>query len=183
MFFGRIPATLGIAGLLCLPATAARAADPSERDVAFLRAAHQTNLAEIAAGRIAWRKATDPDLKSLAASFMRDHIWMDGEVGSVARKLRVALPSSPTEEQRAMVHRYEVAEAGAFDEFYLTSQLAGHREALALITAEADQGTETSVKELAAKAAPVVSGHVQQLRSVAASEGLAGYLEAGGRTH
>ncbi|AEV87583.1 hypothetical protein ACWT_6571 [Actinoplanes sp. SE50] len=180
MLFRRIPAMLGLAGLLVLPATAAQAA-ASESDAAFLKAAHQVNLAEIAAGRIAWTKTTDPTVKELAATFLRDHIRMDADLYLTARELRVFLPADPTEEQQALAHRYEVAGTDTFDEYYITTQLAGHRAALRLASDEAANGSDESVKALAAKAVPVIRHHAEQLRDAAVAAGLAGYLGGGGR--
>jgi putative membrane protein len=180
MLFRRIPAALGIAGLLVLPATAAQA-ETSEQDAAFLKSAHQVNLAEIAASRIAWAKTEDPAVKRLAGAFMIDHIRMDSDLYRTARKLRVSLPDSPTLEQQALAKRYLAAGADTFDEYYIATQLAGHRAVVRMVAAQADEGNDSSVRELAAKAAPVIAHHQHMLRELAAAEGMAGYAGAGGR--
>ncbi|GIF13040.1 DUF4142 domain-containing protein [Actinoplanes teichomyceticus] len=181
MLFRRIPAALGIAGLLCLPATAAQAAEPSEQDAAFLRAAHQANLAEITAGRIAWQKTTDPTVKKLAATFMRDHIHMDAELYLTARRLRVVLPNAPTPEQQALARRYEVAGADTFDEYYIATQLAAHRATIQAAQTQVEEGDDPAVRALARRATQTIAHHQVQLRAAAEAEGMAGYVETGGR--
>lgn len=212
MLFSRIPAVLGVAGLLALPATAARAVTPdrvpsadqsvvtaqsagadraaiaaragntaSGQDSDFLKAAHQVNLAEIATGRIAWGKTADPRVKKLAGTLMVDHIRMDSDLYQVARRLRVVLPDAPDSEQQALANRYQAAGADTFDEYYISTQLAGHRAALKMVTEQAEQGDDPAVKRLAAKAAPIITRHQVMLRDAAAAEGIAGYAGAGGR--
>jgi putative membrane protein len=173
--------TLGVAASMAFSATPAMAAEPSPDDAAFLRAAHQTNLAEIAAGRIAWRKATTPEVKATAAAFMRDHIQMNADVYQTARTLRVHLPAEPTAEQQALNRRYEIAGTDTFDEYFISTQLAGHRETLRTLSAWASKGDEPSIKVLAGKAAPIISQHQEMLRKAAEAEGIAGYVGTGGR--
>ncbi|MFC7527655.1 DUF4142 domain-containing protein [Actinoplanes sp. GCM10030250] len=169
MFFRSIFATLGMASSLAgLPATAAQA-DPSAQDAAFIRAAHQVNLAEIASGQIAWRKTTDPEVKNLAATFMRDHIHLDADLYKTARTLRIVLPSAPTAEQQALTKRYEAAGADTFDEYYISNELSARREALALTSTQTQKGADPAVKDLAEKAAPMIARHQQMLQKAANS--------------
>ncbi len=197
MLLCRIPVALGIAGLLALPAAAQAAApvrstapgqevasgqeEAGGQDADFLKAAHQVNLAEIAGGRTAWAKTTNPQLKTLARTFMVDHIRMDSDLYQTARRLRVILPDAPTAEQQAQAKRYEAAGTDTFDEYYISTQLAGHRAALRMLAEQVDQGIDPSVTELATKATPIVTHHQQMLRSLAAAEGMAGYVDGGGR--
>ncbi|MFI1994345.1 DUF4142 domain-containing protein [Actinoplanes sp. NPDC020271] len=197
MFLRRISTAASLAGLLILPAAAAQAGpsvrpadaavaapaqdEPSAQDAAFLKAAHQGNLAEIAAGRIAWTTSKDPTVKALAATLMRDHIHMDADLYQTARHLRVFLPDAPTDEQRALAKRYEAAGADTFDEYFISTQLAEHREALKMVAEQVSDGSEQSVKDLAAAAEPVIAHHRQLLRDAAEAKGIAGYAGAGGR--
>ncbi|GAA4590274.1 putative membrane protein [Actinoplanes octamycinicus] len=183
MIIRRMAAALGAAGLLLLPATAARADGPSDQDVEFLRAAHQSNLAEIAAGRIAFQKTTDPAVKKIAGNLMRDHIYMDADLTAIARSMRISLPDAPTEEQQALARRYQIAGADTFDEYFISTQLAGHREVHEMAADQVANGSVEAVQDLAEKAVPVITRHQQELRAAAAAEGMAGYVDAGGRTH
>jgi putative membrane protein len=180
MLLRRIPVAVGVAGLLALPAAPAQAG-PSPQDADYLKAAHQVNLAEIAAGRIAWTTTHDPTVKGVAAALMRDHIRLDADLYQTARQLRVYLPAAPTPEQQALVKRYEAAGADTFDEYFISTQLAAHRTALKMTAEQAEKGSEESVKDLAARAEPVIAHHRTMLRDAAEAEGLAGYVDTGGR--
>ncbi|BCY13905.1 DUF4142 domain-containing protein [Actinoplanes sp. L3-i22] len=180
MLLRRISAAVGVAGLLALPAAPAQA-EPSQPDADYLKAAHQVNLAEITMGRIAWTTSSDPTVKTLAAALMRDHIHLDADLYQTARQLRVYLPAAPTPEQQALAKRYQAAGADTFDEYFITTQLAAHRAALKMTAERAANGSEETVKELAAKAEPIIARHQTMLRDAARAEGLAGYVDAGGR--
>lgn len=150
-------------------------------DATYLKTAHQVNLAEIAAGRVAWTKTTDPDVKNLAATFMRDHIRLDAALYPVARSLRVALPPAPNPEQQSLTRQYQAAGADTFDEFFIATQLAAHRASLALTRAAVEHADARAVRNLAARAAPVIEGHHDRLRAAAAAANLVGYTQPGGR--
>ncbi|MBB2943800.1 putative membrane protein [Actinoplanes lutulentus] len=167
MLVRRIATTLGLAGALLAPATAAQAdPDVSARDASYLKTAHQVNLAAIEVGRIAWFKSTDKKLKDVAASYMRDHIKLDGDLSEQARRLRVALPSTPSAEQQALAKRYQASGGAAFEPLFVSTQLTANAEALKLAEGQASQGDDPALKELAKKSTPVLESHRSQLRAV-----------------
>ncbi|MEV6343862.1 DUF4142 domain-containing protein [Actinoplanes sp. NPDC051851] len=177
-----ISVAIAAAGLALLPAaTAAQAAPPPARDAAFLQAAHQTNLAEIEVGRIAFTRTKDPQVKTLAAALMRDHIHLDADLYKTARELSVFLPVEPTEAQQALAERYRVAGADTFDEYFITTQLAGHRDALHLAADQVENGRLAPATEIAEQATPVIERHRLMLRLAAGAEKLPGYATPGGR--
>ncbi|MEU4692968.1 DUF4142 domain-containing protein [Actinoplanes sp. NPDC023714] len=180
--FRHLATTVGLTATLLAPATAATAAPAAyPGDAAFLTAAHQVNLAEIAAGRIAFTKSADPVVKGLAVTFMRDHIRLDGQLTQVARQLRVPLPPEPNEEQQSLARGYEAAGPDTFDEYFITTQLAAHRKSLAMVEAAVAEGDSAEVRTLAGGAAPVIERHHDALHEAAVEEGIAGYLDHGGR--
>ena len=165
MLFRRIATTLGMAGLIAVPAPAAQAAVPADQDAEYLRAVHQINLAEIESGRIAWLKTTDQKVKDLAATFMRDSIHLDADLYLTARDLRITLPAAPTAEQTALTQKYESAGQAGFDQLYLSTRLEARQEAIELTTARLGQGGDAKVKEFAQDAASVLAGHEKLLHS------------------
>ena len=179
MLLRRIATTIGTACLVVLPATAAQADAPSAQDVAYLQAAYQANMAEVQGSRVAWQKSTDPKVKNLAATFMRDHIRLNAVLYDTARALRVPLPAEPTPEQQALANRYQVAEPGVFDEYFISTQLGMHRAAMRLGATQIAKGSEPTVKKLAEEAAPVIAAHHVLLRQAATAEGMDGYAGTG----
>lgn len=140
------------------PFTSAAAA-PSAQDVAYLRAAHQTNLAEITTGRLATQKGVTAKVRALGARFVTDHTRLDAAVTATAAALGVSLPDAPTPEQQALAARYTAAPPAEFDQLYLTTQLEAHAKSLAATNTEITAGSDPRAKATAASAAPVIAAH------------------------
>jgi putative membrane protein len=161
-------ALTGVAGAgLALTAAgvagASTTAAPNAQDRAFLVAAHQSNLTEIAAGRAAQRKATTSVVREHGQIFIRDHTRLDSSLQQVANNLGVTLPNTPNAAQRATLASVSAKSGAAFDSAWLSSQVAGHRAAKAAGAAEVSGGSDASVLGLAKTAAPVVQMHLSML--------------------
>ncbi len=145
-----------------LPAAApAFAAGPSTQDTSFVRAAHQGNLAEIAAGKDAANHATTACVRQVAAKFVTDHTKLDSDVRALARKLNVSLPSGPSAAQRrslAAVQRK--AGTSGYDAAWLKLQSAAHTETLAMIDREISSGSSSAAVAAAKATRPVVKMHL-----------------------
>jgi putative membrane protein len=164
-------------------ATAATAAAPAARaavssqDRAWMVAAHQSNLTEIAAGKAAQQKATTQKVRDLGAMFIRDHTANDAKLTAAAEKLDVSLPSTPNAQQRAALAAVAAKSGAAFDSAWIASQITGHRQTLAKTDTELSSGSDTTVLSLAKATRPVVAHHLEEL--LAAGGGSVGSVGAG----
>lgn len=161
-------ALIGVAGAgLALTAAgvagATTTAAPNAQDRAFLVAAHQSNLTEIAAGKAAQQKATTDVVRQHGELFIRDHTRLDASLQQVAKTLDVTLPTTPNAAQRATLASVSAKSGSAFDSAWLTSQLAGHKAAKADGAKELASGSDAAVLGLDKTAAPVVQMHLTML--------------------
>src|SRR4051794_2245345 len=155
-------AGLAVAAVATVPGTATAAA-PSTQDRAFLVAAHQGNLAEIAAGRAALRKATTAAVREHGQVFITDHTRLDANLTKVAAALDVSLPDAPSAAQQAELAAVSAHSGAAFDQAWTDQQLAAHRATLQLGNTELAKGSDPQVKGLASASAPVVRSHLAML--------------------
>ncbi|MEU2116096.1 DUF4142 domain-containing protein [Streptomyces sp. NPDC016459] len=141
------------------------AAPVSDQDTTFTKAAHQGNLAEIAAGQDAQANATSACVKEVGRVLVRDHGKLDADVKALAAKLGVTLPGAPTAEQKAELAAVR-AKAGtpAYDAAWLKGQEAAHTKTLALIDTELHTGKNAEVMAAARAARPVVAMHLDMVR-------------------
>ncbi|WP_255306228.1 DUF4142 domain-containing protein [Streptomyces sp. Wb2n-11] len=161
--------------------TPALAATVSTEDTMFLKAAHQGNLAEIAAGEDAQKHATTECVEEVGRVLVRDHTKLDSDVKMLASKLHVTLPNSPTAEQQKQLAAVQ-AKAGtpAYDAAWLKTQEAAHTATLALIDRELSVGRNAEVKAAARSARPVVAMHLDMVRGGVCHAGKnAGKVHAG----
>jgi putative membrane protein len=171
-------AALGATVLVLLPAAAASAA-PSEQDTTFLRAAHQSNLAEIAGGELAQQKGQSQQVKDLGARFVEDHTRLDEALQETAEALDVELPSAPNAEQRALGERYEAASGADFDALFVSTQMDAHMKAMRLGQTEIANGSDAQAKKVAQDAAPVIQQHHELLDDAAADLGVPSRIGTG----
>ncbi|MET9517970.1 DUF4142 domain-containing protein [Streptomyces sp. NPDC002994] len=159
------PVATAVMVLSSICVTPALAAAVSAQDTMFVKAAHQGNLAEIAAGEDAQEHATTECVEKVGAVLVRDHTKLDADVKLLAGKLNVTLPGSPTAEQEKELAAVQ-AKAGtpAYDAAWLKSQEAAHTATLALIDQELSAGENSEVKAAARSARPVVAMHLDMVR-------------------
>ncbi|MEU7301477.1 DUF4142 domain-containing protein [Streptomyces sp. NPDC007206] len=147
-----------------LAAAPAFAAGTSTQDTSFVRAAHQGNLAEIAAGKDAENHATTECVRQVAAKFVTDHTKLDKDVRALAGKLNVSLPSGPSAEQRQSLAAVQgKAGTSAYDTAWLKLQSAAHTKTLAMIDQEISSGSNSAAVAAAKAARPVVKMHLSMV--------------------
>ena len=161
-------AVLGAVVLTAAPALAA----PSEQDTAWMQAAHQSNLAEIAAGNAAQQQATTQDVKDLGAMFVQMHTELDTQLTQAAQQLGVQLPGGPTPEQQQQLAAVQAQTGQAFDTAWISQQIGSHATTLAATRTELQAGSDPTVLQLARTSTPVVEQHLAQLRDVARQYGV-----------
>ncbi|SHF02535.1 DUF4142 domain-containing protein [Streptoalloteichus hindustanus] len=156
-------------------------ADPgvSEQDRQFLQQAHQANLAEIDAGRLARSRGSRPLVRDLGARFEEDHTRLDEALTQTAVALGVALPDAPDADQKATHERLQNATAEEFDALFVRTQTEAHTKAMRLGETELAQGSSPEARKVAADAAPVVKAHHDALLGAAGEVGAPTTINAG----
>ncbi|GAB2999348.1 hypothetical protein GCM10023080_076430 [Streptomyces pseudoechinosporeus] len=157
---------LALSGTSAAPAIADERPELPRPDRYFLRAAHQGNLAEIAAGWDARRHATTDCVKKAGATLTTDHARLDEHGRALADKLGVPLPGMLTAAQLQELATVK-ARAGTaeYDEAWLNSRRAAHKTTLALIDRQLDSGSNPEVRAAARAARPVVARHLRMMRA------------------
>ena len=168
-------AAVGVAVLTASPAAAA----PSGQDTTWVKAAHQSNLAEIAAGQAAQQSATNDDVKNLGAMFVQMHTQLDDSLKSAAQKLDVELPDAPTAQQQQQLDNVKQNSGQAFDTAWIAQQIGSHTTTLAATKKELQSGSDDQVLQLAKTATPVVQQHISELRSAAQKYGVPSSVPGG----
>ncbi|PFG41133.1 putative membrane protein [Georgenia soli] len=161
--------------LAASPASAA----PSEQDTTWMVAAHQSNLAEIAAGTAAQEQAASEDVRQMGAMLIADHQKLDADLTAAAQQLGVQLPDAPSPEQQAALAEVKAKQGEAFDTAWIASQVEGHRMTIAATEQEIAQGEDATVVGLARAATPVVQGHLDHLMQLSGAHGVPGAVPGG----
>ena len=171
-------ALVAAAGAVLLTSVPASAA-PSQQDQDWMVAAHQGNLAEIAAGEAAVEMGTTEAVREHGQMLIDDHTKLDADLTAAAEEHDVTLPSMPTEEQQATLESVSAQSGEAFDMAWVESQITAHRHTIAMGEEELAQGTEQAVMDMAEAAAPVVQKHLDALMDTAQDLGVPTSVPAG----
>ena len=157
---------LAVSAAVLLTAAPAAAA-PSEQDQSWMVAAHQSNLAEIAAGTAAQQNAVSEDVRQMGAKLITDHQALDADLTAAAQQFGVQLPAEPSAEQQATLQQVSTNQGEAFDAAWIAAQVDGHRTSLAATQQEIASGSDPAAIALAQAAAPVIQGHLDHLLGLA----------------
>lgn len=145
------------------PNTAAMALD-------FLKTAAATDEYERQAGQIAATKAQNPQVQAFGRMMIADHARLTQELAQAARQAGQRPPKPVLNPgHRKMLDLLRREQGPDFDKLYLQQQHATHVDALGLMRTYATQGREPPLRAAAARAAPVVQGHLNQVKQLQTS--------------
>lgn len=146
-------------------------------------AAHQSNLAEIAAGNAAKQQATTDEVRNLGATFVDMHTALDADLTTAAEQLGVDLPDAPTPAQEAELAAVTANSGAAFDTAWIAQQLAAHQTTLTATQLEVDTGSDATVVGLAEAAVPVIQQHIADLEVASGANGAPTEVQGGSGGH
>ncbi|WP_204300161.1 DUF4142 domain-containing protein [Actinoplanes campanulatus] len=149
---------MAAAVLAALPVTAATAAParPVSPEAEFLIAAHQGNLAQITAGRLAARKGEVGSVRKLGKRFVAYHRKLDAQVRAAAEALEVRLPAEPNSEQLTLNEQYQATSGRAFDTLFVSTQISAYERAAKLARIVLRTTTDPMVRKIVVTAVPTI---------------------------
>ena len=135
---------------------------------AFVPAAAIGNRYEIKAGQIAEQRAQSPQVKDLARMMVEDHTQIGQQMHQTLASAGASVtpPADLDDRRKGMLQNLRAAGASDFDLAYLHQQLAAHIEVLALMNRYASGGDNAALKALAAKTAPLIQHHLDEVKKV-----------------
>lgn len=134
-------------------------------DAGFLKKAAADGMAEIDLANLAQTKATNAEVKALAARIKDDHTKANAELKTLASNKNVALPDTPDKQHAAAKDRMNKLEGQAFDRNYVNAMVAAHRRAVADFTART-KSADADVKAFAEKTLPALKDHLQRAETL-----------------
>ncbi|HET7307435.1 MAG TPA: DUF4142 domain-containing protein [Gammaproteobacteria bacterium] len=153
--------------VLALP-MAAYAASSSSRvshqDKVWMKAAHQANLTEIKAGKVAQRKGMNAIVRKTGHMLVTDHTMLDAALKRAAHELSVPLPGSPSPMQQKVLHKAKSMSGADFDKYWVRSMEMAHLKAINKTNFEIHHAGSELVKTLAKKALPALQTHLNMLQ-------------------
>ncbi|MEO5874931.1 MAG: DUF4142 domain-containing protein [Streptosporangiaceae bacterium] len=137
----------------------------SEEDQQLLAKVKQAGLWEMPTGQQAQTKAGRVRVKEVGRLINTEHMVLDKDVGIVARKLGVTLPTNANPQQQGWMDELEGLSGEAYDRAFVNRLRAAHGKVFSfLATVRAGTGNSL-IREFAARSMTFVQRHMGYLES------------------
>ena len=146
-------------------------------DQAFSLAAATSGANEIAAGKAAQQKATDPSVRAYAAQMVQDHTNANAQMKAILSTKGVSVTEAPDAEHVAILAKMSSMSGAEFDRAYMQQQVVDHQKTIALFDAETRNGSDPDVRSFASTTLPIIQQHLmmaQQYTSRGTMGGMSG---------
>src|SRR5205085_12235569 len=109
-------------------------------DEQWLEGAIEGDRFEVAGGRLAQRKGTDPKVKALGARLVKDHAASLKDAVALARRLGIEVPKTPSPSQEWELHAVNQFSGAQFDRNYAALEVQDHLQDITEARDEVEQG-------------------------------------------
>jgi putative membrane protein len=135
-------------------------------DAGFTTKAAVGGMAEVALGKLALEKTTNPKIKEFAGMMVNDHGKANAELIAIAKTKNITLPGTVDEEHQKKMDELKQKTGTDFDKAYVDAMVDGHKKTLTLMQDEAKDGKDADLKAFAAKTAPIVDTHLTLINKI-----------------
>ncbi len=132
---------------------------------AFVAAAAQGGMAEVELGKLAEQKSQNAEVKAFAKMMVADHTKLNADVKAFAAKKKFELPADMGS-HKSTLDDLNKTEAANFDKDYVDAMVEDHEDDVAAFQKQADSSPDVEVKAFAAKALPVLKGHLEKIKAI-----------------
>lgn len=138
---------------------------PTGKD--FIKKVAEINLGEVALGKLAQQKASDPAVKEFGKLMEQDHSNAQDQLRTLAQQKGVTLPSGPGAEGNNLKQQLSSTSGNQFDKTYVEHMLSGHKKAIAMLENEVENGQDQAIKNFAEKVLPTIQDHIRIAENIA----------------
>lgn len=135
-------------------------------DAKFATDAANGGLAEVALGKLAQIKATNPQVKNFADMMVTDHSKANDELAAIAKAKNITLPAAPDADHQKKLEDLSKLSGKDFDKAYVDAMVDGHKKTLDLMNMAAKDCKDSELKAFAVKTAPVVQTHLDAIKKI-----------------
>ena len=139
--------------------------DSLESDASYLVKVTNAGYKEIAASRMALKKATLKEVKSFANMMIADHTKMGAQVKELAKKKNIAVPDSLDHDVADKIRNND-KNGIEFDRDYMDQMVSDHKDASDLFQKASNKSNDPDVKKLFTEGLPKIQHHLQEAQAV-----------------
>lgn len=159
---GLFPVLLG-GGLILAAAVEPRL---NSDDLGFVNGAAKGGRTEVALGRLAAQKSSNPRVQAFANRMVRDHSKIDRNLVALAASKGVELPDGKGLMNDATYLELKVLTGKEFDKAYVKAMVADHKEDVSRFEKQSAAAQDPDVKNFAAKTLPTLQEHLTMIQKI-----------------
>lgn len=148
------------AALIGVPAHAASSAK------GFVQKASSGNTAEVALGKLALEKASNPEVKSFAQHIVDDHQKAQEELKQVAQSKGFETSEKIDIKHKATQEKLQHMSGASFDKAYMEAMVKDHEDDVKEFKKQAQSSDDPEIKNWAAQTMPKLEQHLQTAQSL-----------------
>lgn len=142
-----------------------------EQDERFLVSIAEFDYEQILLGKLAYQRATSPDVKELAKMLEEAHRTSKSELGSMGILKSIAVPSAPTKAAHAAYDKVNAVSVEEFDAAYLTQVISRHNDAIGLFEQCIGANHDPDIRNWAITKLPDLRMHLAKAMDLDAQSG------------
>jgi putative membrane protein len=140
-------------------------------DVNIVALLDEANAADSAAGAVAFKKATNPEVKAFATLMMGEHHALRAEGQKLAKRLNLTPQPPPNDPVQPMAKEettvlQSTPKGPEFDRVYIQHEVAAHKAVLDLAKKAHDQAQNEELKKLIEQAQPTIEKHLRMAEDI-----------------
>ncbi|MBD1393594.1 DUF4142 domain-containing protein [Mucilaginibacter glaciei] len=135
-------------------------------DAKFATDAANAGMAEVAAGKVASEKATNPQVKEFAAMMVMDHTKANEELMAIAKNKNITLPVAPDEDHQKMLTEMSAKTGKDFDKAYVDAMVDGHKKVASMLEDASKNCKDADLMAFATKTLPTVKEHLAKIEAI-----------------
>jgi putative membrane protein len=165
-------ATTGSAASSSAGAGTSGAAKMSSGDQRMMKDIAQSNIDEIATGKLALANSTNADVKNFAQKMVDDHTKAQQELQTLADGKGVKLPTEPDAKHKALAKMMSGMKGDAFDKRYMKEGgLTDHKKTHQLLEKVESKAKDADLKAYAQKTIAAVEQHLAMAQDLTSKAG------------
>ena len=134
----------------------------------FWITAAEVGIAEVEMGKLAARKAQNPEVKKFAQMMITDRSKANLELKAAAGKKKVKLPDTYGPNQKSTIDELNRLTGADFDREYVQAIIDGHTADISLFEDQSEDDSDPEAKAFAAKSLPVLKKHLDAIKAIQA---------------
>lgn len=145
---------------------AAPAITVDKGDAEYAVAAANGGMAEVALGKLAQEKATNPKVKEFADMMVMDHGKANAELMALAKSKNITLPTTVSDDKQKEMTELSKKTGADFDKAYVDAMVDGHKKTIDLFEGETKDGKDADLKAFAGKTLPTIKMHLTHIQGI-----------------